>query len=754
MNKKYSAIPFLILLTIIIILVVWSDNYAENLSNIPRIVHLDGGQNSGSDMSLWQFEIESDSSAGDALLKDSTYVAAIRAYGQESWIMSQLYFESVLNSSGPSVGVYNYLGLIGLKTNELSDAIQNFNRALSLDDNYNPARLNLALIYSRLENYTAADSIYVDLTRRNPFNSRARINHGIMLCRIGEWARAKLVLDGAVEVASGKQKAKALAYRGMTHINLTDTLTGQQDFQSAINLAPDYILPRVYLALVAPTDNESLDEINKVIRLKESYAPAHYYKGVILERQGLSQEARLSFEKALELNPSDAELSALLGAFYINNDLITEAEQFFRLVYGEDTIAPQSLFYQAKIASRKDDVNAAIDLYRKAIQTSGNNYAEAYHNLGVLLKRTSKTEEAIAAYKSAIKLRPNYESAWYNLGLAYRAQANNSDAIAAYEKAIVINPLATKSMYNLALLYSDLNQDAQAMNLWEKIIDVDPDYAKAWYNLGLNHQKKGRYQESIDIYAQMLERFPNYAKAWYNKAIALKELGLYEEAISAYELAIEHEPAFLAAWKNLGALEARQGNIDRAAEVFAQAVDLDPSDPEMRYNLALQLNAQGEPREAAIQLNKAINMRPEYLKAVELLSQIAKDLNDDKLEIKTREYLAGINNNPEDWYDLARDLHKLKQFNAAIQRYEKAETLGKSDEWVAYWRGKAHEELDEIIEAQKWYETALKRNGKHKFSLYRLAIVYEESNPSRSAELKRKLVQYYPEFAREKEIEL
>lgn len=752
MNHKYSAIPFLILLTMIIIVVVWSDNYAENLSNLPRLVYLGNSENSPSDMSLWQFEVENDPTALGDLLSDSNYVAAVRAYEQEAWPMSQLYFESVLNNNGPSVGVFNYLGLIALKTNEAAEAIRNFNLALSLDDTYNPARLNLALLYSRLENYTAADSIYKVLAQRSPFHSRSQVNHGIMLCRIGEWNRANEVLEKAIQISSGKQKAKALTYRGMTYINIADTLLGQQDFQAAINLAPDYILPRVYLALVAPTDEESLVEITKVIRLKESYAPAHYYKGVILERLGQRDDARLAFEKALQLNPSDAELSSLLGAFYINNDLIAEAEQFFNLVYGQDTIAPQSYFYRAKIASRKEELKEAIDLYRKAIETSGNNYAEAYHNLGILLKRSNKTDEAIAAYEQAIKLRPNYESAWYNLGLAYRSQARNNEAISAYEKAILINPIATKSMYNLALLYADIGNNDRAIRLFENIIDVDPDYAKAWYNLGLTHQKQERFQESIDIYAQMLERFPNYTKAWYNKAIALKELGLFEESIIAYERAIEHEPTFLAAWKNLGALEAQQGNTTRAAEVFSQAVDLDPTDPEMRYNLALQLKATGELREAAVQLNRAIKMRPDYLKAIELLSEIAQALNDRKLETKTRDYLAEIKNTPEAWYELARDLHKAKQFSEAIKRYEKAEELGKTDEWVAYWQGKAYEELNEIQQAQKLYETALIRNKKHKFSLYRLAILYQTTNPSRAQELQRKLVQFHPEFAREKGI--
>lgn len=752
MKGKYGAIPFTVFLIVLIASITWSDQFAEDLSEEPRRIFVGTSLGNTFDGELWQFEQETDTDRSFLVGEDSSFIAAVQAYENKAWNTSEMYFDLYSNTHGATPEILNYLGLIAMKTGRLTESKEQFERALLLSQDYQPAAVNLALLYSKLENYELADSLYRTLVTQSPFKARPRINHGIMLCRISDWANARTVLDGAVENSSGKQKAKALTYRGMTQINLGDTTRGKQDFEAAMNLAPDYILPRVYLALVASTDEDRLEEITKVTRLKETYAPAHYYRGIILDRMNLKEEARFSIERALELNPGDEDLSSLLGSFYINNNLIEEAENYFSLVYKNDSLTPQNYFYQAKIATRKEEMEKAIALYEKAIDASGKNYAEAYHNLGILLKKENRFKDAVTAYEKAIDLRSNYESAWYNLALTHRATGSNDKAIEAYKRALSINPYATKSMYNLAAVYSDEGQEALAVGLWERIIENDPNYAKAWYNLGLSFLKQERYEESIRTYDRMLKRFPSYAKAWYNKALALKELELLDEAIASYEKAIRYDATYLPAWKNLGALFAQQGKPARAIDVFNQAIEIAPADPELRYNIALQLKSTNELQEAAVQLNKAIQLRQEYLKAIDLLAEIAIELKDLRLEFQTREYRAQLNQDPMEWYDIARDLHKDGQFEKAIVRYSKAEELGKNDVWTVYWSAKAYEESGNASSAIQGYQEALKRKKNHKFSLYRLALLLESQDPAEASRLRKQLTNLYPEFAKEKGI--
>src|SRR5262249_36880567 len=64
----------------------------------------------------------------------------------------------------------------------------------------------------------------------------------------------------------------------------------------------------------------------------------------------------------------------------------------------------------------------------------------AYNNLGMVLKEQGKLSEAVAAYRTAIRLRAGYPEAHNNLGVALNAEGGFSEALAPYETALSLAP--------------------------------------------------------------------------------------------------------------------------------------------------------------------------------------------------------------------------------------------------------------------------------------------------------------------------
>lgn len=752
--KRNTALPFIMLLVILIFLVTWSDRLADDISTQPRKVMLRDNQGNEDLEMLWQFEQATDDSKPDTDFKnDSLYSAGVNAYKSGKINRSETYFITLLNKYPESAEVLNYLGLISLKKNQLLDAEKRFDLALDRDSGYVPAYINLGLLYTQLENYSKSDSVYERAAELAPVNAKPLLNKGIMHCRIGEWEEANAALERAAELSSGDSRSKALTYLGMSRFNLGDTIQARQNFEEAINLSPSRVLPRIYLALSQADLQIAEEELRKVIALRPSYAPAHYYLGVVLQRTGKVDEAGLSYERALRLNPADKDITHLLGSFYIENELLDQAEQYFEEVYKQDTLSPQKFFFRAKIASRNEDPDTAIDLYDQAIERSGGNYAEAHLNKAILLKRRGLIDEAISEYRKAISLRANYEEAWYNLALAYRSIGDDNNTIECYEKAISINPKQTKAMYNLAFVYMDQDKTDRAIDLWENIIRIDPEYVKAWYNLGLQYYRSKRYEEAERTYNAMLERFPGYAKAWYNLALTQKENKKEAAAIASYENAIDLDPSYVNAWKNLGVLNAERGNLVEAINQFKQAIELDSTDPELRFNLALQYEKNSQLSEATLQLNKAIQLDPEYLKAILKLNEIAIQNGDKLQELRSAEMLRDLDGDPELSYELGREYHKADRYKDAIRVYDKSISYGKDGPWVLYWKAKAYEESGDIASAKNGYKAALSIEDDHKFSLYRLYLITSDQNTEESRQYKNELLNLYPEFSAEKKIQ-
>ena len=69
-------------------------------------------------------------------------------------------------------------------------------------------------------------------------------------------------------------------------------------------------------------------------------------------------------------------------------------------------------------------LDQAMAAYRQAIQIKPD-YAEAYYNLGNTLKKQCKLDEARAAYCKVILIKPDYADAYCNLGTVLLIKENS-----------------------------------------------------------------------------------------------------------------------------------------------------------------------------------------------------------------------------------------------------------------------------------------------------------------------------------------
>ena len=81
-------------------------------------------------------------------------------------------------------------------------------------------------------------------------------------------------------------------------------------------------------------------------------------------------------------------------------------------------------------------------------------YLDAYVNLGVLLKREGKVNEAIDAYRKALQLNPNHAEAHNNLGTALAQRGDFQQAAHHFLTASTINPNYREAQENLNRLRS------------------------------------------------------------------------------------------------------------------------------------------------------------------------------------------------------------------------------------------------------------------------------------------------------------
>ncbi len=203
-------------------------------------------------------------------------------------------------------------------------------------------------------------------------------------------------------------------------------------------------------------------------------ASEHVDLGIEYSEQGKFEQAVAEFEKAIALDPNDANAQRNLGT-----------------AYGEQGKWEESL--------------AA---YERAVEINPN-FGEAYGDMAAAYFNLGKLAEAIAAGEKGIELAPDYATAYNNLGIVYGAQGQIDEAIALFEQGIQADSSCAECYYNLGFAYEQVEQLDQAIAAYQKAVQADPNYTDAYENMGTVYARQNRLEEAIAQFETFLQLAPD-----------------------------------------------------------------------------------------------------------------------------------------------------------------------------------------------------------------------------------------------------
>jgi Flp pilus assembly protein TadD len=79
------------------------------------------------------------------------------------------------------------------------------------------------------------------------------------------------------------------------------------------------------------------------------------------------------------------------------------------------------------VCAQTDDTARAYEYLQKALQLRPD-YPEALNNLGVLLLRTRRRDEAVAKFEESIRVAPGFDQAYLNLARVYSLEGDRDEA--------------------------------------------------------------------------------------------------------------------------------------------------------------------------------------------------------------------------------------------------------------------------------------------------------------------------------------
>lgn len=283
-----------------------------------------------------------------------------------------------------------------------------------------------------------------------------------------------------------KEDAQDLAHYivGVYHEDLGDLDRAMQEYQATLVTDPDSALLHLNLASIFIKKNDPLQAISQLkqaIRLTPEAVEPHAILALIYSAQNeaelAAQEYTLALKNASSLEPKNIEIYQSLGAIYLQQKKLKEAESIFKLITSLSPDDPQAHFYLANIYYDLKDFSS-VEKELKAALKLKSDYHEALNFLGYFyLEQNKNINAAGQLINNALVFEPDNGAYIDSLGWFYFKKGRFKEALSELEKAasLISDPAIYDHLGDAFLKLG--NRDSAKLN-WEKSLKLDPGQEK------------------------------------------------------------------------------------------------------------------------------------------------------------------------------------------------------------------------------------------------------------------------------------
>lgn len=256
--------------------------------------------------------------------------------------------------------------------------------------------------------------------------------------------------------------------------------------------------------------------------------------------------------------------TARIQTEYYKNSF-TLFERTIKLSY-KNPIAHYCYGFTLETVNRLDEAEFQ---YKKALEYSGNFFV-ALNNLGIILIKQGKIDEAIPYLTKVVTLKPDSQSSQLNLANALLVSGKPEEAVPYFENALRLNPakppIVNDEMahMNLAGIYLNMGEIDKSIEHFKGAVMINPTNTDAHYYLGLNLTAQNKFQEAIEHFKEVLKIKGNNLDAHIGIGYAYYMNGDTINMIYHYKEALKINPQLPDIHHNLGVVYLNLGDKDQA----------------------------------------------------------------------------------------------------------------------------------------------------------------------------------------------
>lgn len=469
---------------------------------------------------------------------------------------------------------------------------------------------------------------------------------------------------------------------------------------------------------------QNLNQCLAMLKFNTS-ASSRYQKAKDLRLQGFFPEAGYEFAQTLsdpnlKKNSYEqiADIMNILGNYqkcgeYLQKAIaIDQNNAVLRLKYarildklGQNDDAVKE--YNYALANGGDDPEILYSLeriYRQKLEQSSND-AATITNLGAILQKENKFDEALQYYTQASQLDPTNVTTRLNVGTLYQQKKTYDSAIAAYDSILFLYPSHREANLYKAQCLAALGQNDKALEVFNKVLTIDPNNREAKNQIFDILKTIKTPAEMMAYLSKNSTPDKNTIDDIYNYAIELHKQNKFDDAIAYYKEVLKVRTDCPEVYINLAIAYKQKNDLTQAKQILQDAKVKFPNNKQVADNLQAwaQEAVAGKYDEASQAYNSG-----DYQKALSIYQTV---------QPPTFDSLSGI----------AASYKGLNNDVLAIEYYKKALALNSNSD-VAYYIGVLYSEKEDWANSKIYLKKALAISPNNAKAKDLLGTVVEQAN--------------------------
>jgi tetratricopeptide (TPR) repeat protein len=387
-------------------------------------------------------------------------------------------------------------------------------------------------------------------------------------------------------LAAAPENPEVIEAVGRALLNLDRLEEAEASFLDALELDPEWVAPRMGLAMVALRRDEPFKIVHHLERAIETdpefpdaYVELGRYYGAMAE----PALAKATFERWTARHPEDADMLINAGLTAFDAADYAQALDFFEKAAEAASVEEQrsgARTFRANTLDMLGRYDEAVEAYEEVIAETPE-WWEAHANLGICHTRNGQPARAEAAFRRGLEDCPGSPEIRDELAAHLLAERRDfQEALTLSEEAVALGRDEIRHLHTLGEVRLAIGDEAGAAEAYRAMLALDPENPEAHLELGLLHEARGEVREAEEHFVESLKSDPANPRALYSYASLYYAADDLETAEELLVRAVASDAHYSPALSALASVRARRGDYRDALDYIEKAVEAGESDAE------------------------------------------------------------------------------------------------------------------------------------------------------------------------------